>query len=444
VATHPDEIEFWIPEPEKFDATPGGITWRDSALRPREPFRADTGREYAVPSSLGRPGRPLREHRPRPGYLLDWFALLSQGAPAERVGRVLALAKEWGSPLTLCGVCGRRHVWRGDTTWQSRKPTLSLLLPPGVHEGDEGAHLRGEGSRLVHTGAESVDEWLTWADVLNAVRRVAIANREGRQGEPADVEKFWPVPMQPDDPHPDGDGSNEPEMPPGYRTARELTAAVRQAIANADHRQLVAAFVNKWLSATCVSPTLAYSAEASPGVPPMRIVRVGSILAWLGWVLREELTAESGGVRACAEPGCGLTFHLIRARTDTPSRRPRELCTLHDGRRRKRALPRPVSAADVREWRSDPLYDGPPRSVLEAEARRTVGHPAYVGKPTFSEPVVGSPWKVESEQSLDALAESGVEPDQSGDIPSRGSGFQDKWVRSSERSDGPVERVGRP
>lgn len=364
VATHPDELEFWIPEPEKFDAASGGISWRESVFRPREPFRADAGREYIVPSSLG-----------RPGYLLDWFALLSQGAPAERVGRVLGLAKEWGSPLTLCGVCGSRHVWRGGTSWQSRKRRPSLLLPPGVRRGEEGSHLGDGGTRLVYVGAESVDEWLTWADVLNAIRRVAIANRGGRQGEPADVERFWPVPMQPDDPHPDGDGSNEPEMPPGYRPASERTASVKQAIAGADHRQLVAAFVNKWLSATCVSPTLAYSAEAGPGVPPMRVVRVGSILAWLGWVLREELTAESGDVRACTEPRCGLTFHLIRACSNTPLRRSRELCTLHDVRRRKR----------------------------EQRANRPMPRP--------------EPWKVESERSLNELAELGVEPDQSGRIP---------------------------
>ena len=362
VTTHPDEIEFWIPEPEKFDAAPGGISWRFPVLRPRTPYRADPGREYAVPSNLG-----------RPGYLLDWFALLSQGAPAERVGRVLGLANEWGSPLTLCGVCGCRHVWRGGTSWQSRKSKPRLLLPPGVRPGDEGSFLGDEGTRLVYAGAESVDEWLTWADVLNATRRVAIANRDGRQGEAADVARFWPDPL-PDD---------------------------------ADQRKLVAAFVSGWLSATCVVPTLAYSTEAGPGVPPMRVVRVGSILAWLGWVLRQELTAESGDVIACEEPGCGLTFHLVRARSNSAARKKRTLCNLHDARRRKRE-----------------------QRVAGPEPRP-------------------EPWKVESEQSLDKLAEAGVEADESGNLPSRAHAFvqggtepPDQVYREWQGSD-PARLVGR-
>ena len=318
----PDAVEWAIPKPSEFSADARGISWRFGAFEPQEFYRADEGREYAVPSVTA-----------EPSYLVDEFALLSRGTPGQRVSRAVALAERWHSPLTLCGVCGCRHLWRGGTSWQNRKPKLQLQGPAGAYLGDAG-------TRLAHTGAESVDEWLTWADVLNAIRRVAIANRAGRQGEPADVEMFWPVPMQPDDPHPDGDGSNEPEMPAGYRTASERTAEVKQAIAGADHRLLVARFVNKWLSATCVSPALTYSAEAGPGVPPIRIVRIGSVLAWLGWVLREELTSESGAVLSCPfeYPGgkvCGMTERLRRAGDKS-----RELCELHyntQGKRDERA-----------------------------------------------------------------------------------------------------------
>jgi hypothetical protein len=283
-----DAIEWAIPEPREFIAGGKGVAWRFGVLDPQVFYRADEGREWAVPSVAG-----------RPAFLLDEFALLSRGTSEQRKARAGALAREWGSPLTLCGICGKRHNWdrvrprpRGghaselaDSWWNVERPKLRLQGPPGKWLGDAG-------TRLVRVGQEFLDDWLVWANVINALRRVYVATSAGLAVDPLDVALFWPGPDA------------------------------------AAPRVLVAAVVNQWLLATCVSPALALP-EDPPGAPPLRVVRIGSVLAWLGWVLREELTSEVGAVGAC--PECGMTFRLRRAGVKS-----RELCALHYDAQSKR------------------------------------------------------------------------------------------------------------
>ena len=256
----PDALQWAIPRPSEFSADGKGVAWRFGAFEGQEVYRGE-----------------------EPAFDLDEFCLLSRGSSQEeRKRRAAALAERWGSPLTLCGICHKRHIWDkirprsgrpravelADTWWSVPQPPLRMD-PPGSYLGDKG-------SRMVRTGSESVGDWLTWANVINALRRVYVANRDGRAVESADVELFWPGGLP----------------------------------AGANPRVPIGAVVNQWLSATCVSPALGYPLDP-PGAPPIRVVQVGSVLAWFGWVLREEFTAESGSVIAC--PECGMTERLKRA-----------------------------------------------------------------------------------------------------------------------------------
>ena len=303
-----DTIEFSIPEPAGFAVAVEGVTWGPWKPNPHG---------FEVTADDAAPAIPIQL-----AQRLDDFCTISRGDPAARVVRALTLARDWGSPLTLCGICARRHVWDRAT------PDPRLGRSPALY-----GRWRVAGAKLAGKGGEPLREWLAWAEIANALRRTAAANRDGRPGDPADLATLWPVALQPDDPHPAGDGSSEPdfdrELPVAVRRAR-----VEEARAGADLRLLIAGTVNEWIRSTCTAPGLNYREGASAGAPAVPVVRVGSILGLLGWVLREELTRQSGAIGTCAV--CSVTFFKERRRVDTDKTKSRTLCELHDRQRRKR------------------------------------------------------------------------------------------------------------
>jgi hypothetical protein len=167
--------------------------------------------------------------------------------------------------------------------------------------------------------------------MINALRRVAAANRAGKPGEPADVARVWYT-GPPADPRPAEWSDDWPAELPTDEERRASVAAMK-----ADpmaQRQTVALIVNEWLRETCTAPAMGYPADAPLGSPAEPIVRVGSVLGLLGWALREELTRGSGAIGTCDI--CSVTFFKERKRVDTDKRKSRTLCEVHDAQRRKR------------------------------------------------------------------------------------------------------------
>jgi len=284
-----DQVQWAFFQPSEFSADERAVAWRVGAFESQDFYQGED-----------------------PPFDLDEFCLLSRGTPEARRRKALVLAERWGTLLTWCGVCHRRHIWDRVTphpktghavdladSWRSVPRPPLRMDPPGAFLGDKGA-------RMVRTGSEPAGDWLAWANVINAIRRVHVAHLAGRDGDAPDVAVLWPGPPLP----------------------------------GPTQRPAIAAVLNKWLSATCVSPAVALPTNP-PGAPPIRVVTIGSVLAWFAWTLRHELTAETGAILSCpfVQPDgkvCGMTERLKRAGDKS-----RDLCELHyatQGKRDERTL----------------------------------------------------------------------------------------------------------